>query len=200
MWPRLVQFWRSSAARTRIVWLAVLFVTAVATYTTGAQLESDDAFCVSCHVEPETTYYQQSLTPQETVTLAAFHAREGTRCIDCHSGRWIPGRVQAQWIGLHNLLAFRSGDYAQPAQTTRPLSDSSCTKCHTNLAWVSQRPGHYHSPQLRRRWRAAGGPANSCHACHPSHQGVSSLDQNFMDEERVEEQCEACHEATGSNE
>lgn len=197
MWPRLVQFWRGLSAGTRAAWLTatVLFVAAVAAYTTGVQLERDDAFCASCHVEPETTYYQQSLTPQAASTLAAFHAGQETRCIDCHSGRWIPGRVRAQWIGLHNLLAFRSGNYHQPTQTTRPPGDSSCTKCHSDLTWASQRPGHYHSPQLRRRWQAFDGLANTCQACHPSHEIITTA--GFQDKTEVETQCDACHELVG---
>lgn len=168
-----------------------MFLLSVTAYTVGVQYESDDAFCASCHVEPESAYYRESLR-EPPPTLAAFHAELQTRCIDCHSRAWIPGRLWAQWGGLQNLLAFRSGDYRDPAETTRPAGEGGCTKCHRNLTWVSERPGHYHSPWLSRRWQQSGGPANACQACHPSHQSVVSLDQNFM--EQVEEQCQACHE------
>lgn len=61
----------------------------IGVYAYSAHLESNDAFCASCHTEPESTYYQQSLAP-EKATLAAFHSAEGTRCIDCHSGKGSP--------------------------------------------------------------------------------------------------------------
>lgn len=168
-------------------------------YAVAGTLEGDDAFCASCHVEPEATYYQHSRA-QSPPTLAAFHvatfqAGEGARCIDCHSGRWIPGRLGAQWIGLGNLLAFRSGEYRQPAQTTRPTGDVGCTKCHREMSWVRERPGHYHSPILRRQWQAVGGPASTCAACHPAHQEFSQPADSFLDSDRLEAQCEACHES-----
>jgi hypothetical protein len=166
-------------------------------YTGRVQLENDDSFCASCHVEPETTYYRASLNPNQAETLAAFHAGVDTRCIDCHSRRWIPGRLWAQWGGLQNALTFRSGDYSSPAVTTRPVGDSGCTKCHSELAWVIERPGHYHSPWLRRDWQAANGPANTCGACHPSHRIVAPKTDKFMDAVAVETECEGCHDATG---
>jgi hypothetical protein len=166
-------------------------------YATIARLEANDSFCASCHVEPETTYYQASLRPAEATTLAAFHAGEETHCIDCHSRRWIPGRIWAQLGGLQNFLAFRSGKYTNPSVTTRPVGDGGCSKCHSDLTWVSERPGHYHSPGLRRSWRAAGGPANTCETCHPSHEIVAPVSDHFMDTDLVEEQCAACHDLTG---
>jgi NapC/NirT cytochrome c family, N-terminal region len=174
------------------------FVLAAGVYMTGIRLESNDSFCASCHVEPETTYYEASLKPAEATTLATFHAGEETRCIDCHSRRWIPGRIWAQLGGLQNFLAFRSGEYADPSVITRPVGDGGCSKCHSDLTWVSERPGHYHSPGLRRSWRAAGGPVNTCEACHPSHEAVAPASDNFMETEQIEAQCDACHDLTGA--
>lgn len=158
-------------------------------------MESNDAFCASCHLEPETTYYEHSLEQGRPPTLAALHAGAGTRCIDCHSGRWIPGRMGAQWIGLQNLIVYHSSEITQPAQTTQPVGDAGCTKCHENLNWVRERPGHYHSPVLRRQWQARGGPPDSCAACHAPHEVANSPQEGFLDEEGVEEQCEACHDS-----
>ncbi len=169
-------------------------------YTIGTRLESNDAFCASCHVEPETAYYLASLDPEQALTLAASHAGNETRCIDCHSRKWLPGRLWAQFGGLQNWVAFVSGRYHDPSVTTRPVGDSGCSKCHSDLTWVSERPGHYHSPWLRQRWQAEGGPTNTCEVCHPSHESVALADTQFMDDELIEEQCESCHEATGINE
>ncbi len=179
-------------------WLGVVgFLLAASLYTVSIRLESNDSFCASCHVEPEVTYVNQSLRSAPMVTLAAFHAGKNTRCIDCHSRKWLPGRLWAQWGGLQNLLAYRSGDYRSPSVTTRPVGDGGCSKCHRDITWVSERPGHYHSPWLRQRWRLAGGLANTCEVCHPSHMAVATETGRFMDIERIETQCDACHDATG---
>ena len=169
-------------------------------YTIGTRIESNDAFCASCHVEPETTYYLASLDLEQAQTLAVFHAGAQTHCIDCHSRKWIPGRLWASFGGMSNWVAFVTDQYRSPSVTTRPVGDQGCSKCHSDLTWISERPGHYHSPRLRQRWQAEGGPDNTCEACHPSHEPIASADTRFMDNERIEEQCEACHEATGIDE
>ncbi len=196
---RFSRLWRSGLGRA-ILALGILgFVLATGVYTTGVQLENNDAFCASCHVEPETTFYRASLNPEQAETLAAFHAGANTRCIDCHSRRWIPGRLWAQWGGLQNLRTYWSGNFNQPNKTIHPVGDSGCAKCHSDLSWVIERPGHYHSPWLRRDWQEANGPANTCEACHPSHQAVAPKANQFMDSDTIETQCDACHEATGRN-
>ncbi len=180
-------------------WLGVVgFALAASLYTVGIRLESNDSFCASCHVEPEVAYFNQSLRSAQPVTLAALHAGKNTRCIDCHSRKWLPGRLWAQWGGLQNLLAYRSGNYRSPSVTTRPVGDGGCSKCHSDVTWVSERPGHYHSPWLRQRWRLAGGPMNTCEVCHPSHMVITNESGRFMDLDRIETQCDACHEATGN--
>jgi hypothetical protein len=168
-------------------------------YTIGTRLESNDTFCASCHVEPETTYVHASLNPAEATTLAAFHAGVETNCIDCHSRKWFPGRLWAHLGGLKNLVAYASARYRDPSVTTRPVGDPGCSKCHSDLTWVNERPGHYHSPWLRRRWQTEGGPLNTCEVCHPSHEFVASADAQFMDNELIEQQCEGCHDATGTS-
>ncbi len=197
--PDLSRFKQGRFPKAVLLLAAVIFILASGVYTTAVRLEANDSFCASCHVEPETTYYQASLNPNEATTLAVFHAGTQTRCIDCHSRRWIPGRVWAHWGGLQNLLAYRSGNYTSPSVTTRPVGEGGCTKCHSDLTWVSERPAHYHSPWLRGRWRAADGPANTCQACHPSHQPVAPADKRFMDAGHIESQCNACHNATGTS-
>ena len=89
------------------------------------------------------------------------------------------------------------GNYTSPNVTTRLVADGGCSKCHADLTWVSERPGHYHSPWLRRRWRAAGGPANTCEACRPSHKPVASAADRFMGADHVQAQRDACHNVTG---
>jgi hypothetical protein len=180
-------------------WVGVVgFALVASLYTVGIRLESNDSFCASCHVEPEATYFKQSFQSAQPVSLAAFHAGKNTRCIDCHSRKWLAGRLWAQWGGLQNLLAYQSGNYRTPSVTTRPVGDGGCSKCHSDITWVSERPGHYHSPWLRQRWRLADGPVNTCEVCHPSHTVVATESDRFMEIDRIEIQCDACHDETGT--
>ena len=94
------------------------------------QQENQDAFCASCHTEPEVTYYDQSQA-SPPATLAAFHAQnaEGgsppARCIDCHSGGGPFGRVEGLKQGAQDTFSYWSGNYHDPAITTNPLGDDS---------------------------------------------------------------------------
>ncbi len=177
-------------------------------YAYAARMESRDAFCASCHTEPETTYYQQSLEPQPS-TLAAFHAHEGTRCIDCHSGKGVPGRFKAMLTGARDMVAFRLGRYQQPARTTRPVGNDGCTKCHNMPLTITAEPGegpsrgdrpgldgHYHADSLEAAWRLWGGPANRCALCHPAH-AAGDAQQGYTTWSRVEQGCNACHRTLG---
>ena len=82
-------------------------------------LENQDAFCASCHTEPEASYYQQSTQPNPG-TLAAFHTQKETACIDCHSGSGILGRSAGLTQGAQDLMAFLSG--AVPSSRDQPES------------------------------------------------------------------------------
>ena len=186
----------------------LLLCVAVGGYTYGVRMESNDAFCASCHTEPETTYYQQSQQP-EAPTLAAFHTHEDTRCIDCHSGKGVAGRLQAMMTGALDMLAFRSGRYTQPARTTRPVGNVGCTKCHNMPLIPRGEPGedpsktgepgydgHYHADSLEALWRVRGGPKNRCTLCHPAH-APGDAQQAYMHPSAVEQGCRGCHQALG---
>jgi nitrate/TMAO reductase-like tetraheme cytochrome c subunit len=67
--------------------------------------EEHDTFCSSCHTQPESTFYQRASGAQ-AIDLASFHKAKGTRCIDCHSGAGLTGRMQAELLGAHNTLAL----------------------------------------------------------------------------------------------
>lgn len=185
-----------------LVVLVLAFIGAGGAYAYGLHLESQDAFCASCHTEPESTYYQQTLAAEKT-TLAAFHSEKDTRCIDCHSGKGVPGRLKAMMTGALDMLAYRTGNYQQPAQTTRPVGNEGCTKCHNMSLFpagegaVDRGPySHYHADSLNLAWRVRGGPKNTCTVCHPAHvQG--DLGEGFTTALRIETGCRMCHSALG---
>lgn len=183
-------------------------------YTAATQIENQDAFCASCHTEPEAKYYE--LTQVNTShDLASWHASQATRCIDCHSGPGVPGRLTAIGNGSRDLLAYWSGNYHQPATTQRPVGNGGCTKCHdipvTTRGEVGEGPspigmegydGHYHADLLLIAWSSAGGPENSCVACHPAHAEVTqaAFEVPFLQQARVEAECDSCHNTLGEGE
>ncbi len=186
---------------TAVVLFLALFAAAGA-YTYGVHLESQDAFCASCHTEPESTYYQQTQTAEPS-TLAAFHSAKDTRCIDCHSEKGFTGRLKAMVTGARDMLAYRTGRYQQPAKTTRPLGNDSCTKCHVMSTFpaseeaINQGPqSHYHATALNQAWQQWGGPINTCTVCHPAHRQGDPA-QGFTTIARVERGCQMCHNVLG---
>lgn len=159
-------------------------------------LESQDAFCASCHTQPEATYYQRS-TQTNPVDLAAFHSPKDTRCIDCHSGSGPFGRAKGLQQGAHDLTTFLLGTYHRPAITTNLLGDDSCVKCHDKIYMRSPGSGrsglnHYHL--YLSQWQEADPNAARCTACHPPHTtGAASL--KFMQQGIVGQLCDDCHTA-----
>ncbi|MBI3741711.1 MAG: hypothetical protein HY257_08150 [Chloroflexi bacterium] len=169
---------------------------ALAGIASALVLENQDSFCAACHTEPEVTFFQRA-SQEKKVDLAAYHTAEKTRCIDCHSGSGLFGRVKGLQQGAHDLLTFLSGNYHKPAITTNPLGDDACIKCHTN---VEIRPptasrtgtGHYH--YFLPQWQMEDRAAAQCITCHPSHLvGIERL--AFMPQGKVGETCDQCHTA-----
>ncbi len=171
-------------------------------------LENQDAFCASCHTQPEEKYYQASLQTQ-AATLAAFHAQKATRCIDCHSGGGPLGRALGMMQGAADLALYVSGSYHAPAITSNPLGDDSCVKCHPEVLTRGRRSppspiqdpvsargnrandGHYH--QFLQRWQAADPRAGHCVDCHTSHtDGAANV--GFMTAAPVSKVCDSCHQ------
>jgi hypothetical protein len=95
----------------------------------AANMESHDTFCGSCHTQPESTYLNNS-TATQPADLASYHARQKTRCIDCHSGQGLFGRIQAEALGATNAIKWYSGTAIQPAPLTQSIGDGNCLKCH----------------------------------------------------------------------
>src|SRR5665811_684136 len=99
----------------------------------GAHFENRDSFCASCHSQPETAYVARSIAADHT-DLASFHTTKGVRCIDCHSGPGVKGRISALTLGARDSIRYFTGHYTQPAPLTRRITDAQCTKCHSDVA------------------------------------------------------------------
>lgn len=168
---------------------------AVSGFTFAASRETHDSFCASCHTQPESTFYQRSIT-NPPVDLASAHKAEQTRCIDCHSGIGVFGRMGAELLGAHNALAFYTRTAVQPAVLTKSIGDANCLKCHQDVtAQAPEINNHFHVFLFR--WQAADPNAAHCVSCHGGHTTEGSADTRFMSDATVRPQCEACHQALG---
>ncbi len=189
---------RRLSPRTRMILLtavAALAVLALAAFITGDQLENHDSFCASCHSQPETTYYQRSLAPKP-VDLASWHWTKATRCIDCHSGKGLTGRLGAMMVGAGDLFAWVSGTAHQPAPLLVPIGDGNCLKCHSDVPATQDFNLHFHA--FLTQWQANDPNAGSCVSCHSSHTTDGDPNSQFLTAQRVQPVCEACHAALGA--
>jgi nitrate/TMAO reductase-like tetraheme cytochrome c subunit len=192
--------------------IAAVFI-AAAGFAFGASQETHDAFCASCHTQPESTFFQRSTTASAT-DLASFHTVKNTRCIDCHSGQGLSGRIQAELLGAQNAVKWYTGTAIQPAPLTLLIADENCLKCHSQVTQQGFTPqeqitvpgasssgreregraNHWH--QFLTRWQAASTTAGTCTSCHSGHitDASTTAQTGFMNSQTVQSTCNACHQ------
>lgn len=179
--------------------------------TVAGELEKSNAFCASCHTEPETTYlmrFGDSLNGT-ALDLASFHFARvksalsppapNIRCIDCHAGEGVVGRSTVLSLAAYDALKYYTGTARQPAKTVFPVQNEACMKCHaqqvTKFADQPQVPfiidNHFHYKYFQ-----PGAPSVSCVACHVTHRVGSELNQYQFNKVTIPV-CEACHQYEG---
>lgn len=165
-------------------------------------LENRDPFCASCHTQPEVEYFERTLAPPSD--LASAHAPAGIRCIDCHSGAGPLGRTVSLRQGASDLAAYLSGEFGQPAETTHPVGDPGCVKCHAQPSAVAElsarvediSSSHYHYTEYTAEWRVRQpDPRGSCAVCHLGHALEALPGQGYTVNAATQASCDACHAA-----
>jgi len=163
----------------------------------AATQESKDSFCSSCHTQPESTFYLRSQDAQAT-DLASAHHGKSVRCIDCHSGKGIGGRLQAELTGANNAFKFFTGTAVQPAVLTKPIADANCLKCHEQVTTgQANEDNHFHI--FLKNWQSTDPKAATCVSCHSSHTTDGSVDILYLNRDRTVAVCEACHAQMGED-
>lgn len=181
-------FWISLAL------LGVLLAASASAVGVSAHLENKDAFCASCHSQPESTFYQRSLD-QMPVDMASNHHGSQVRCIDCHSGPGVTGRLSAISLGAGDLMAYVTHTDQQPAPLTQPIPDSNCLKCHADVPNTQDFNRHFHA--FLSRWQAMDQKAAACVDCHSAHTTDGDKKLGFLQEQRTVLVCQACHRVAG---
>ncbi len=197
-----------------LVIVPVGLLAAVGGFAFAATQESRDSFCGSCHSQPESTYVERTSAGQP-VDLASYHTGQQTRCIDCHSGQGISGRISAEMMGARNAMKWISGTAKQPAPLLVPIGDDHCLKCHadisardyqnkTNMALPNEfrggeeeeaGSGHWHV--FLPRWQTIDRGAATCVSCHTGHTTTGAQQSGFLDAQTTAQVCNDCHRKAG---
>ncbi len=184
---------RLTAAGVVLVALLLLAAGGIAAAT---YVEQDDAFCASCHTEPESTYVAhavETLTMPPGADLASFHAvaTEPVRCIDCHGGEGALGRGRALALAAWDAAKFATNRFHQPAMPMSPLPDSACTKCHADSVVRKGFENHFHNKLSDEK-----APEILCVRCHTAHKPGEER-ESYVTRSVAFEQCNFCHQQMG---
>jgi nitrate/TMAO reductase-like tetraheme cytochrome c subunit len=177
--------------------ILVVLLLAAGGFAYASNMDQNNTFCGSCHTQPETSYLQRATAPQP-VDMASYHILyKGKRCIDCHSGAGLTGRLAAEFQGALNALHWYTGTAVQPAVLVHPISDATCLKCHQKVTAERSLENHFHGDLAK--WQAADPQAGSCVSCHSGHATTSNLVASFStDQAQDKAVCDACHLAIRS--
>ena len=172
--------------------VAAILVLGGAGFAFAASQEETNSFCASCHSQPESTYYQR-FRAATAVDLASDHyIKKQTKCIDCHSGNGLGGRLSAMMMGARNAALWFSGTARQPAPLDFPIPDENCLKCHQTVVTQAD-PNHFH--MLLQQWQAADPSAATCVSCHGGHATDGDPSIALVNVSRTQLVCNACHSA-----
>ncbi len=165
-------------------------------------LESDDRFCIGCHLDAETPLHIDNFddfggTPP--VSMAVAHAVAGNaahedgrfRCIDCHGGTGFIGKARVKALSARDAFWYLTGRFDEPDGMHFPLRDEDCTKCHDRFeetgAMVGGDPPFHALPVHNRELGV------DCVTCHLSHERGGLERFHFLHPSAVRPQCYGCH-------
>ena len=204
----LVSLGDMSSPNAGSVRLLPIFVVAAFCVITGlgflalTRIEENDAFCASCHSQPEAAYVSRAQA-NAAVDLSSAHAMlahtkpqtANTRCIDCHSGPGVLGRASSLALGARDAVRWFSGTAIQPAHQTVPIADANCLKCHADTPAATGFDAHFHRELAR--WQHADATAATCATCHAAHTADGNAAISFISQSRAQAECKRCHVVLG---
>ena len=162
----------------------------------AAHLEENDAFCASCHSQPESTYFDRTQAAGPVDLASSHHAKsQPVTCIDCHAGPGLAGRLAAMTIGAGDLFHYVTNTAKQPAPLTVPIGDVNCLKCHADVAQTRDFNQHFHA--FLSRWQALDKNAATCVDCHTAHNTDGEAGLMFLQRDHTLSICQNCHNRIG---
>lgn len=188
-------------------WLWFLAIALVAGAPAGwfvtDHLESDNAFCTSCHLDAETALHRDNakdFASRPAVSLAVAHAVAGNdgrddgafRCIDCHGGTGFVGRARVKLLSAKDAFWYLTGRFEEPEGMHWPLQDADCRGCHARFDERVVEAGggdpKFHELAVHNQKLGV-----SCVTCHLSHEREVLRDFHMLQPAVVRAQCAQCH-------
>jgi hypothetical protein len=158
------------------------------------RLESDDRFCLSCHLAPEAPLHERIFAEYATrppANLASAHAAAAGgasfRCIDCHGGTGLVGRARVKLVSVRDALYYALGAFEEPQGMRHPLWDEDCAKCHETYDPPPQ--GAFHDLEAHNL-----DFPYACVECHRAHPVFDLRLPPFLSRDVVLPVCRNCHE------
>lgn len=164
-------------------------------------LESENHFCISCHLPTGVRLHRHNFRDfdrRPPDSLAALHAKAGNearadgrfRCIDCHGGTGLGGRLRVKLLSARDAFWYVTGRFEEPKGMSWPLRDADCLRCHPSFpekGAASANPP-FHSLPVHN-----GALEVRCVECHLSHESGGLADRFFLQPRQVRAQCARCH-------
>lgn len=203
---------RNSAPRVRSRreaawrWLAIggiaALVVAPAGWFATDVLEQDDDFCNACHLSdgvPLHTDIRRDYEERPPAALAALHANALLdsrpedpvfRCIDCHGGATLPGKVRVKALAAKDAFFWAIGRFEEPTHMAWPLWDEDCSQCHPGF---QVKADEYEEPAFHDLAVHNVELGVDCVECHTSHIEGGNPAAYFLLAAAVRRQCARCH-------
>jgi len=175
---------------------------AAAGWAVSDHLEQDNDFCNACHLSEEMPLHleiRRDFDARPAASLAGAHAAAGAahrddgalRCIDCHGGTSLAGRVRVKALAAKDAFFYGIGRFEEPQAMRWPLWDEDCRKCHASFE--ERRPESWRSPGFHELAVHNAELGVGCVECHRVHETGGDPDVHFLDTGAVRAQCARCH-------
>lgn len=166
------------------------------------RLEQDDDFCNACHLEPGLPLHleiRRGFDARPPASLAGRHAAAGNRaredagfrCIDCHGGVSLAGRLRVKALAAKDAFWYGVGRFDEPSAMRWPLWDEDCTRCHARFD--EERPRSWETPRFHQLAVHNVELGVACVECHEAHETGGAADVFFLRPACVRLQCARCH-------
>ena len=152
--------------------------------------DTDNRFCISCHLHEDLYRLTTGTTPPATLAAAHFGARHPghpERCFTCHSGEGIAGWSTVTVYSAYDAARWVLGDRHEPDSMRVKLDNGACAKCHEkDIRRSKSGSDKYHEVSEHH------GVGVRCVACHTVHTRGQKA-QDFLSSSVVQAQCVRCH-------
>ena len=168
------------------------------------RLEENDAFCSACHLPSGAPLHERNradFRARPAVSLAVAHAVAGNRaredgafrCIDCHGGTGLAGRVRVKLLSARDAAVYVTRHFEEPRGMRWPLRDDDCRRCHATFASAASTANEWEAPAFHQVIVHNRELGVDCVECHQAHPRGGLAERNFLHPDPVREQCARCH-------